>query len=318
LAKIKTNQELMDIFFDQKFKVSGEELPVKLKFKDTIFVLEDIDAASKIVHKRSLGKVKKKFHPTTIVKTTTTIETPPPDENSEVVLTSPPPSLSRGTTVEEVITTTKQCCDDNATSSPLPSPLPSPSPKESVFITRSVTVDNNNTNNEDECSEDEGEPTSEDKVMNAIATMLGATNSVQDDDDPDAAMVPKAFISSKDKLDLSGLLNVLDGVVDTPDRIVVMTSNHPEKLDPALIRPGRIDKKIHLGFLVADSACSMCEHYFEGKLTQSQREVLDEVLRINKSVTPACFEQFCAEHDTLSDFIDSSVAYFMPIKFQNR
>ena len=110
----------MDIFFDQKFKVSGEELPVKLKFKDTIFVLEDIDAASKIVHKRSLGKVKKKFHPTTIVKTTTTIETPPPDENSEVVLTSPPPSLSRGTTVEEVITTTKQCCDDNATSSPLP------------------------------------------------------------------------------------------------------------------------------------------------------------------------------------------------------
>ena len=33
--------------------------------------------------------------------------------------------------------------------------------------------------------------------------------------------------------------NVLqDGVVDCPDRIVVMTTNHPEKLDPALIRPG--------------------------------------------------------------------------------
>jgi hypothetical protein len=39
-----------------------------------------------------------------------------------------------------------------------------------------------------------------------------------------------------------GLLNVLDGVVDTPGRIVVMTSNHPDKLDPALIRPGRINK----------------------------------------------------------------------------
>ena len=34
------------------------------------------------------------------------------------------------------------------------------------------------------------------------------------------------------------MLNVLDGVVDCPNRIVVMTSNHPEKLDPALIRPG--------------------------------------------------------------------------------
>ena len=38
-----------------------------------------------------------------------------------------------------------------------------------------------------------------------------------------------------DALNLAGLLNVLDGVVDTPGRIVVMTSNHPEKLDPALV-----------------------------------------------------------------------------------
>ena len=53
--------------------------------------------------------------------------------------------------------------------------------------------------------------------------------------------------SKSDKLDLSGLLNVLDGVVDTPNRILVMTTNHPEKLDPALIRPGRIDKKLLLG-----------------------------------------------------------------------
>ena len=41
-----------------------------------------------------------------------------------------------------------------------------------------------------------------------------------------------------DELDLSGILNVLDGVVDCPERILVMTTNHPEKLDPALIRPG--------------------------------------------------------------------------------
>ena len=42
----------------------------------------------------------------------------------------------------------------------------------------------------------------------------------------------------------AGLLNVLDGVVDCPNRIVVLTTNHPEKLDPALIRPGRINKKV--------------------------------------------------------------------------
>ena len=46
-----------------------------------------------------------------------------------------------------------------------------------------------------------------------------------------------------------GLLNVLDGIVDTPGRIVIMTTNHPEALDAALIRPGRIDKKIYLGYM---------------------------------------------------------------------
>ena len=51
-------------------------------------------------------------------------------------------------------------------------------------------------------------------------------------------------VDKSDSLNLSGMLNVLDGVVDCPNRIVVMTSNHPEKLDPALIRPGRVNLKV--------------------------------------------------------------------------
>jgi chaperone BCS1 len=40
---------------------------------------------------------------------------------------------------------------------------------------------------------------------------------------------------------LSGLLNILDGVAAQESRVVIMTTNHPEKLDEALIRPGRAD-----------------------------------------------------------------------------
>ena len=39
----------------------------------------------------------------------------------------------------------------------------------------------------------------------------------------------------------SGFLNALDGVASGEERIVFMTTNHLERLDPALIRPGRID-----------------------------------------------------------------------------
>ncbi len=44
-----------------------------------------------------------------------------------------------------------------------------------------------------------------------------------------------------EKINLSTILNILDGVLEQPGRIIIMTSNHPEKLDKALLRPGRID-----------------------------------------------------------------------------
>lgn len=46
------------------------------------------------------------------------------------------------------------------------------------------------------------------------------------------------------RITLSGLLNAIDGVFNNDGRILIMTTNHPEVLDEALIRPGRIDKKI--------------------------------------------------------------------------
>ena len=46
---------------------------------------------------------------------------------------------------------------------------------------------------------------------------------------------------------LSGLLNVLDGFHAPENVVFVMTTNHAETLDPALLRPGRIDYKLYLG-----------------------------------------------------------------------
>ncbi|RDW90933.1 hypothetical protein BP5796_02098 [Coleophoma crateriformis] len=46
---------------------------------------------------------------------------------------------------------------------------------------------------------------------------------------------------------LSGLLNVLDGVGSQEGRVVIMTTNKPERLDSALVRPGRVDMKVWLG-----------------------------------------------------------------------
>ncbi|CAI7862314.1 unnamed protein product [Closterium sp. NIES-54] len=68
-------------------------------------------------------------------------------------------------------------------------------------------------------------------------------------EDIDAAFTAarsKADASCADSLSFSGLLNVLDGIAAQERRIVVMTTNHIERLDPALIRPGRIDFRLLL------------------------------------------------------------------------
>ncbi|KAI3450990.1 hypothetical protein Pfo_007655 [Paulownia fortunei] len=56
--------------------------------------------------------------------------------------------------------------------------------------------------------------------------------------------------SSNTKLTLSGVLNFIDGLWSTcgDERIIIFTTNHKEKLDPALLRPGRMDMHIHMGY----------------------------------------------------------------------
>lgn len=57
----------------------------------------------------------------------------------------------------------------------------------------------------------------------------------------DAAEEDEPLADTHDELDLSSLLNCLDGTLEMPGRMVIMTSNHPEMLDSALTRKVRPD-----------------------------------------------------------------------------
>lgn len=54
--------------------------------------------------------------------------------------------------------------------------------------------------------------------------------------------------SLKFRVTFSGLLNAIDGVACAEERILFMTTNFINRLDEALIRPGRVDIKQYFGY----------------------------------------------------------------------
>lgn len=72
---------------------------------------------------------------------------------------------------------------------------------------------------------------------------------------PDA---PEAFgAPTKTGISTSGLLNAIDGVAARDGRVLIITTNHAERLDPALIRPGRVDMRCHFGLANEAEAIAM-------------------------------------------------------------
>lgn len=85
-------------------------------------------------------------------------------------------------------------------------------------------------------------------------------------EDADAAFVNRRQIDEEGysgaTVTFSGLLNALDGVASAEERIIFLTTNHINRLDEALIRPGRIDMSIRLGYATADQMERLWDRFY--------------------------------------------------------
>jgi SpoVK/Ycf46/Vps4 family AAA+-type ATPase len=77
-------------------------------------------------------------------------------------------------------------------------------------------------------------------------------------------------------LTLDDILNLWDGIRETPGRIMIITSNHYQDLDPALIRPGRIDVTLELSYASREIIKEMYTHLFEEKVDSEKLQLVNE------------------------------------------
>ena len=87
---------------------------------------------------------------------------------------------------------------------------------------------------------------------------------------------------------LSGLLNIIDGLWSScgEERIILFTTNDKDKLNPALLRPGRMDVHVHMSYCTIDGFKLLATNYLkiEG---DHQLYIQIEGLLKNVEVTPA-------------------------------
>jgi DNA polymerase III delta prime subunit len=115
-----------------------------------------------------------------------------------------------------------------------------------------------------------------------------------------------------DSINLSFILNLLDGVLETPGRIIIMTSNYPERLDKALIRPGRIDINVCLSYCDKNMVENMFNNFFENDENKRIEldSISDEKLKELK-FTPAFIQShLCNYYNNMQLCIETLNKYF--------
>lgn len=118
---------------------------------------------------------------------------------------------------------------------------------EDIDCMTDIIENRNKKNEEDENGDDVNED--DKKLKKKIKKLKEELKEAKGKQDNSSFFYPdNRNTSSSSKLTLSGLLNAIDGIFNNDGRILIMTTNHPEVLDDALIRSGRVDRKIYFDY----------------------------------------------------------------------
>ncbi len=171
---------------------------------------------------------------------------------------------------------------------------------------------NNNNNKIDSKSDtDSGEFIEDRDINNNMEKTLKLQNQLLNkiakkvDDDHEETTIVDFNKSNDDKITLSFILNIIDGIRETPGRILIITSNNYESLDPALVRPGRIDMTLEMKNATIDTIKEMYNHYYCGIIPLDVEEKLRDYV-----ISPAKLVNLRFENKTGQDFLSNLVKEF--------
>jgi chaperone BCS1 len=136
-----------------------------------------------------------------------------------------------------------------------------------------------------------------DSVQNSISTMLQSEI---------VALMKTDMKSEHDKLNLSCFLQLFDGIIELHGVMIILTTNYPEKIDSALLRPGRIDFIHEFKKSSKNVILDMLKFKFE--ISDIDLESYENIFNIKDEVlSPATIQQICFKHENIEECIKEIV-----------
>jgi ATP-dependent 26S proteasome regulatory subunit len=109
--------------------------------------------------------------------------------------------------------------------------------------------------------------------------------------------------TNSDELTLEYILNTLDGIVELNDAIIFFTTNDIDSIDPALIRPGRIDYILKMGKTSNKMIRELLEYRYKCVLDNEQLEYIHQIRDGKYSYAELC--ETCKEYSCIKQLFQS-------------
>lgn len=111
--------------------------------------------------------------------------------------------------------------------------------------------------------------------------------------------------TEKEAIDLSFLLNLLDGTLEANGRILIITTNFPERIDRALIRPGRVDMIVRFKKCTRTILHEMVESFYEESVDIPDDPSLDYKWT-PAEVNQILFRNFGKPHEAVTELVSQA------------
>ncbi|CAB4480610.1 uncharacterized protein OCT59_012520 [Rhizophagus irregularis] len=146
----------------------------------------------------------------------------------------------------------------------------------------------------------------------SLSSLMKSFDKSDDNSDDDNKVKIDAFA----EFSLSTFLGCLDGHILAEGNIIIMTTNHVEHLDPACIRPGRMDVQLNLGYCTHYQIEKMYKSVVENPEAEFPHDILE---KIPENLLPPCEVMmtmilYRSEIDLIPEKIYELVAKYKDVK----